>query len=52
MLECQTGDDPATTAWKAVMLPTYTTGTYLIFASNNKNAYQKTNCCRNGNNPN
>lgn len=28
MLECQTGDDPATTAWKAVMLPTYTTGTW------------------------
>lgn len=31
MLECQTGDDPATQAWKACMLPTYTTGTKITF---------------------
>ena len=32
-MEHQTGDDPATSAWKANMLPTYTTGAYLSSSS-------------------
>ena len=30
-MEHQTGDDPATPAWKASMLPTYTTGAWSFY---------------------